>query len=357
MVSVTIERLSKSYERGAPVLADLSLSIAAGEFFFLLGPSGCGKSTLLRLIAGFLTPDAGRIRFGEQDVTTLPAAQRESAMVFQSYALWPHLTVAENVAFGLEVRGVAAAERAERVAAALATVGLGDLAARRIPSLSGGQQQRVALARALVVRPRVLLLDEPLSNLDAKLRLTMRSELRRLCKAAGLTSIYVTHDQKEALSMADRLAVLHQGRLQQVGTPREVYLRPANRFVADFIGESNFLPATILAARDGTVEFECALGRWQSRAAAPGLAVGARATLSLRPESIRLVAAGGAAAGPNRFRARLGEDSYLGELGQHQLLAGDVALKVFELNPPPRPLGVELDCAVAPDDLVLLPGD
>jgi len=239
MVPVSLRQISKTYDGSTQVLSDISLEMEAGAFFFLLGPSGCGKTTLLRMIAGFLEPTSGHVHFGDKEVTRLPAERRDTAMVFQSYALWPHMTVAENVGFGLDVRSVGGSDKDTRVKEALHTVGLSHLADRRIPALSGGQQQRVALARAIVVRPQVLLLDEPLSNLDAKLRVQMRSELRRICKDAGLTAIYVTHDQKEALSMAARIAVLHEGILQQVGTPREVYSHPANRFVADFIGESN----------------------------------------------------------------------------------------------------------------------
>ena len=355
MVSVTLRQISKSYESGRPVLQDISLEIADGEFFFLLGPSGCGKSTLLRLLAGFLTPDQGVISFGGQDMTRVPADRREAGMVFQNYALWPHLTVGENVAFGLEVRKVSADERQRRVAEALATVGLSDFAGRKPTQLSGGQQQRVALARALVIRPRVLLLDEPLSNLDARLRLSMRAELRRLCKSAGLTAIYVTHDQKEALSMADRLAVLHEGRLQQVGTPREVYSRPVNRFVADFIGECNFLPGT-LVSRDanghGTVR--CAVGELASTAIAAHLQPGQKVVVALRPEWLRLSSAAPATSA-NTFTALLHDLTYLGEIGQRQLRAGDCELKAFELNPPDRAPGDLLHCQVAPADVVVLP--
>lgn len=251
MVALSIRQLSKRFGEQT-VLDAIDLRIAAGELFFLLGPSGCGKTTLLRHLAGFLVPDAGAIWFGDQDVTQLPPHRRGTAMMFQSYALWPHLSVAGNIAFGLEERRLSRAEIAARVDEALALVQLGGLGERRIQQLSGGQQQRVALARALVVRPRCLLLDEPLSNLDARLRLEMRVEIRRICKEFGLTAVYVTHDQAEALSMADRLAVMVAGRLAQVGTPREVYRRPLDRRVAAFIGETNLLPARVLARDAGT---------------------------------------------------------------------------------------------------------
>ena len=226
MTKVTISGLCKAYQPEHPILQSLDLTIASGELFFLLGPSGCGKSTLLRILAGLITPDRGTIRFNDTDVTALPPEKRQATMVFQNYALWPHLTVFENVAFGLRVAGADNRTIKREVAAALDLVRLGDCADRRTPSLSGGQQQRVALARALAVNPAVLLLDEPLSNLDARLRDEMRLEIRRITKERGLTAIYVTHDRREALSMADRMAVLEGGRISQMGRPDELYRRP-----------------------------------------------------------------------------------------------------------------------------------
>src|ERR1700761_6805098 len=252
---IVIENLSKRFGEYL-ALDHIELTIKTGELFFLLGPSGCGKTTLLRHIAGFYQPDEGRILFDGKDVTRLPAHQRQTGMVFQNYALWPHLTVQKNVAFGLEERKVPKAEIDHRVAEALAAVRLGDLAGRKIHEMSGGQQQRVALARALVVRPSCLLLDEPLSNLDSKLRLEMRQEIRRICREFQLTSIYVTHDQEEALSIADRIAILNAGKLLQVGSPPEIYRHQRNRFVAEFIGEANFLPGH-LAGRNGLLEVAC----------------------------------------------------------------------------------------------------
>ena len=253
---ISFQNVSKSYG-DLLVVDDLSLEIAAGELFFLLGPSGCGKTTLLRCLAGFLIPESGRIFIGDRDVTNLPPSRRDTGMVFQSYALWPHLTVWENVAFGLEVRKMPKAEKEGRVEEALAIVRMADLGRQKPNQLSGGQQQRVALARALVVQPTCLLLDEPLSNLDAKLRLEMRREIRRICKKAGLTAVYVTHDQKEALSTADRLAVLHNGRIQDRGPPDKVYRRPVNRFVAQFLGETNFFDGQITAMNaDGRAEIQ-----------------------------------------------------------------------------------------------------
>ncbi|HVE16822.1 MAG TPA: ABC transporter ATP-binding protein, partial [Chthoniobacterales bacterium] len=224
MISISIENLVKKF--GANTALDgLTFRIEPGELFFLLGPSGCGKTTLLRNIAGFYIPEGGRILFDNDDVTHLPPHKRNTGMMFQSYALWPHMTVAQNVAFGLVERKVAKSEIDKRVADALESVRMAPYASRKIAQLSGGQQQRVALARALVIRPRALLLDEPLSNLDAKLRLEMRIEIRRVCKEFGLTAIYVTHDQKEALSIADRMAVLDKGKVEQVGRPQDLYLR------------------------------------------------------------------------------------------------------------------------------------
>ena len=229
MVSITVEHLSKSFG-DIQALDDVSLEIAAGEIFFLLGPSGCGKTTLIRTLAGFYKPDAGRVLFDGEDVTAVPPHKRQTAMMFQSYALWPHLSVAKNIAFGLEELKLPNAEIEERVAEMLEMVRLRGLGGRSINALSGGQQQRVALARALAVRPRCLFLDEPLSNLDAKLRLEMREEIRTLCREYGLTAVYVTHDQKEALSVADRMAILEGGCLAQVGTPPEVYRAPHSPF-------------------------------------------------------------------------------------------------------------------------------
>ena len=226
---VSIEHVTFGYGATA-VLDDVSLDVQKGEFFAFLGPSGSGKTTLLRLVAGFGTPNAGRILIGDRDVTQLPPWSRNVGMVFQSYALWPHMTVAKNVAFGLERRNVSRADVARRVEAALDLVGLSAYADRRPAQLSGGQQQRVALARTVVIEPEVLLLDEPLSNLDAKLRVEMRSELRALQRKLGITAIYVTHDQEEANAVADRIAVLDGGRIQQIGTPVELYDHPANRF-------------------------------------------------------------------------------------------------------------------------------
>ena len=251
-MKISVQNLSKSYTRGKLVLKPLELEIASGELFFLLGPSGCGKSTLLRLIAGFLKPDSGRIFFDDRDVTDLPPEKRNAPMVFQNYALWPHLSVFDNVAFGLKAQKVRSSEVRERAMAALETVRMADFADRKTPQLSGGQQQRVALARALAVAPELILLDEPLSNLDAKLRDEMRDELRDICRQRKLTAIYVTHDRREALSMADRMAVLCDGKISQLGKPDELYRKPANRFTAEFLGEVNIIEGKVPSYMFGT---------------------------------------------------------------------------------------------------------
>ena len=247
-MNITIKTLTKSFGSN-PVLKDITLTVNSGEMFFLLGPSGCGKTTLLRSIAGFIEPDAGDISFNGKSIISVPAHLRNTALVFQNYAVWPHLSVFENVAYGLRVSKVANDELTRRVNNALRQVGMETFADRKPATLSGGQLQRTALARAIVVEPDVLLFDEPLSNLDAKLRLEIRAEIKHLHTELKRTSIYVTHDQHEALTMADRIAVMHGGKIQQVGTPREIYERPDNSFVASFIGEINlFDNASPLAA-------------------------------------------------------------------------------------------------------------
>ncbi|MFJ5369362.1 ABC transporter ATP-binding protein, partial [Bosea sp. CER48] len=243
-VSVDIEDVNLSYGTNH-VLKDVNLAIQPGEFFAFLGPSGCGKTTLLRLIAGFNQADTGHVRIGGRDITDLPPWKRDVGMVFQSYALWPHMTVRRNVAFGLEERGVKRAEVERRVEVALGLVGLAHLADRRPSQLSGGQQQRVAVARTVAVEPKVLLLDEPLSNLDAKMRVQVRRELRDMQQRLGLTTIFVTHDQEEANTICDRIAVMNNGVVQQVGTPMELYERPANLFVAGFLGTANILAGQV----------------------------------------------------------------------------------------------------------------
>ena len=367
MIAVTIRDLSKHFGDHL-VLDHINLRIEPGELFFLLGPSGCGKTTLLRHIAGFYYPDSGQILFDEQDVSRVPPHKRGTGMMFQSYALWPHLTVEGNVAFGLEERRTPRAEIHRRVDEALASVGMSAFADRKINQLSGGQQQRVALARALVIRPRCLLLDEPLSNLDAKMRLQMRSEIRRVCKEFGLTAIYVTHDQKEALSIADRLAILDQGHLAQVGTPREIYRQPRTKAVADFIGETNFLDGHALTpgTESGQWRVSTSLGEFTGRKPDESwdLHAGEPVVLSVRPESWRLAADGtGVGSAGNVVHGRIGRRVYLGELAEYdfQPRAGQDegeggVLKVFELNPRflEVPDDAEVTVHVAPDDVIVL---
>ncbi len=253
MAQVTLNQLTKHFD-DTPVVKGISLTVEDGEFFSLLGPSGCGKTTILRMLAGFTFPTSGTIFFDDQDVSHIPPNKRNTGMVFQNYALFPHMTVFENVAFGLRTRKVPRAERADRVAGALKLVGLSGLEARPVPLLSGGQQQRVALARAVVIEPNLLLLDEPLSNLDAKLREETRDQIRDLQKQLGITTIYVTHDQEEALAVSDRIAVMDDGISQQLDTPDVIFRQPANRFVATFMGKMNLWEGT-LADEDGQCLF------------------------------------------------------------------------------------------------------
>ncbi len=348
---------------------DVTLTIEAGELFFLLGPSGCGKTTLLRMIAGFLEPSAGTITFERhdpatggvawtRDMTRVPPNKRNTGMVFQSYALWPHMTVAQNVAFGLSVRKVPAGERDRRVEEALRAVQMEPYAQRKPNQLSGGQQQRVALARALVIRPDVLLLDEPLSNLDAKLRIELRSEIRRVCKESGITGVYVTHDQKEALSMADRIAIVNKGRIVQVGGPTELYRRPRTRFVAEFLGETNFLPASVERRDNGTISVRTGAGPLESTQVSPAVPADAsRVVVSIRPEAFRIL--GPDARERNTLAGRVGSSVYLGETAQLAAeLAGGSNVRVSRLNPGfGEPEGRTITLGVEPDDVVVLPQD
>ena len=341
MPAVRIENLSKRF--GSTVaLSGVNLDIASGEICFLLGPSGCGKTTLLRAVAGFVEPDEGRIFLGEGEITRVPPHRRGAAMMFQSYALWPHLSVERNVAFGLEERKLPKAEIEQRVGEVLDIMRIKPLSARRIHELSGGQQQRVALARALVVQPRCLLLDEPLSNLDSGLRVQMRGEIRRLCKDFGLTAIYVSHDQKEALAIGDQVVVLDGGHVRQSGPPLEVYRQPRSRFVAQFLGETNLLegrPDGPLIATDA--------GPFQT-ASAP--APGAPVLLSIRPEAWRISATPGSV---NSFPGRIVDTVYLGEMARHRfVLEAGRELVVFELNPRPRDPATRLFATVDPADVV-----
>ena len=363
MKEITIQNVTKVFGAGraaTTAVDDVSLRVEPGELFFLLGPSGCGKTTLLRIIAGLTVPTAGRIRLGDRDVTDEPVERRNTALVFQNYALWPHMTVQDNVEFGPKMRGAGRAERRELARHNLARVEMGTLAARKPNQLSGGQQQRVALARALAARPDCLLLDEPLSNLDARLRLHMRQELRDLVKSTGTTAVYVTHDQKEALSMADRIAVMDTGRVAQLGQPEEVYNRPRTRFVADFLGEANFIDGRVVAAKGGRVEVDTPVGRLPAVAADPAPAVGGEVTCCVRPERIALHPAGPPAPEADRaaLPAAVRASVYLGELRQYVCELADGAqwkVSVLAGAHGPLPEGHPITLTLGPDDIAVLP--
>jgi len=324
-VRIRLERLSKRFHhrvQGEVYAArDVSLTVAPGEFVTLLGPSGCGKTTTLRMIAGFETPDAGRVFIGDEDVTALLANRRNLGFVFQNYALFPHLTVFENVAYGLRVQGRAAADITRAVGDVLALVGLQGYDRQFPQQLSGGEQQRVALARAIVIRPRVLLFDEPLSNLDAQLRVRMRGEIRALQQALSITTVYVTHDQEEAMAISDRIAVMSRGSIVQEGSAEVLYAHPASEFVARFIGRVNLVSARVVAVSEGVI-VEVAGQRVKAVAAAPP-AVGDTVRIVLRPESLELIPAGGV--GPaGTIVAR----TFLGEKVEYQVRVGDEMLQV-----------------------------
>jgi putative spermidine/putrescine transport system ATP-binding protein len=314
---ILLEKVAKRYD-SLSVVSEMSLEINDGEFVALLGPSGCGKTTTLRMIAGFVEASEGRIFFGDRDVTNLPANKRNTGMVFQGFALFPHMTVAQNVAYGLEMRKIPKSEIKRRVSDALALVQLDRFAERMPRQLSGGQQQRVALARALVINPHVLLLDEPLSALDAKLRHEVRIQIRQLQQSLGLTTVFVTHDQEEALSLADRLVVMNAGKIEQIGTPSDLYERPATPFVADFIGKTNFFSGT-LTRGVFTTDFGLSLN-------VPPAATTA-SLLGVRPEKIVILEReGGAVAGAgnvNRISGTIELISYLGPSTEYQVRIAD----------------------------------
>jgi iron(III) transport system ATP-binding protein len=331
MAAITIRGLAKSYVGGAGIAAvsDLSLDIADNQFVTLLGPSGCGKTTTLRLIAGFMAPDAGTIyadgRLVSSPGQVVPPEERGMGMVFQNYAVWPHKTVFENVVFGLKLRGVSASEARGRVQATLDLVNLTGYEDRLPSELSGGQQQRVALARSLVVEPKILLLDEPLSNLDAKLRERMRGELKQLQRRTGITFVYVTHDQAEALALSDRIAVMHAGQLMQFGTPQEVYGRPANRVVADFMGLVNLLPATVAGAEGHRLTLRIGAGWTIEVESLAAVRPGTSVEVAIRPENVRLAAPDE----QSRNVAKIADATFLGSLMEyHVTLEDGTALRV-----------------------------
>ena len=367
MASITIRGLGKSYSRGAPVIRGLDLHVAQGEFVSLLGPSGCGKTTTLRCVAGLEQPDAGEVLIDDRVVATaresLAPAKRHVGMVFQSYALWPHLSVAQNVEYPLRTRKVPRSDRRRQVDDALASVGLTALRERPATLLSGGQQQRVALARAIVGSPSVLLFDEPLSNLDAQLRANLRQEVRRVHDRAGLASLFVTHDQVEATELSDRVLVMRAGRVEQVGTPRELYRDPQTRFVAEFLGYENFLPGVVSARSHDTVTVQIAAGPLVCASRRP-VEVGDRAVLTIRSQDVVLHRERPEGR-PNVAAATLTSFVFSGDDVRYECEIAGIPLRAvshdgrsaasLELRPGPQHQEVHLE--LPPDRLVLLPDE
>jgi len=345
-----LEQLTRRF--GETVAVDaLSLEVAEGEFLTLLGPSGCGKTTTLRMIAGFEHPTSGRVTIAGRDVTALKPQKRDVGMVFQNYALFPHLNVWDNVEFGLRSRGVSRAEAKPKVERALALVEMDGYGERKVQALSGGQQQRVALARALAPEPPLLLLDEPLSNLDAALRERTRAELRALLKRLGMTAVFVTHDQEEAFALSDRIAVLNRGHLQQLGTPEELYARPANAFVAGFLGRANFIPARVESADGGTLLCRMDTGPVWRATATDGVAPapGAYVRLMARPESLRIVGNGEA----DGLRGRVLDRRFAGSLSYYTVgLEGGLEVLV-QAGPTDAAAGQDVRIVPAPGALPL----
>lgn len=350
MTAIALDGISKWL--GTTLAVDgVTLRIEDGELFFLLGPSGSGKSTLLGVIAGLEPPSSGRVRFDARDVTALPTERRNAVLCFQSYALWPHKSVRENVGFGPKMAGLSREAIERRVGEMLALVRMTEYAERKPSQLSGGQQQRVALARALAANPACLLLDEPLSNLDAKLRHEMRIEIRRICKSTGVTTIYVTHDQKEALATADRIAVMNQGKVMQIGTPRELYDRPKSAFIAEFIGHTNLIPARILSRGADVVRVGTALGQLEASATDLPATLPELVAVSIRPDRLRI--ARGGAGFANRFRAEALDSQFLGESSEHHLRAEGQALRLLA-SPALDELPREVELEVEPRDVIVL---
>jgi putative spermidine/putrescine transport system ATP-binding protein len=348
-VALSIEGCGKTFADGTRALESVTLHVACGETLVLLGPSGCGKTTLLRIIAGLETPDeGGRLLFNATDVTRVPIEKRNVGMVFQSYALFPNMNVSDNIGYGLKIRGVAEKERKARIAELVALTGIGGLEHRRVDQLSGGQRQRVALARAVAARPSVLLLDEPLTALDAALRERLRGELNRLLRTLGITAIYVTHDQAEAMALGDRIVVMRKGAIAQIGTPREIYFAPANRFVAEFVGAANIVEA----ACDGAA---LALPGGKLPLAKDAINGHANGTVfaMIRPESIRVIAADGAA-----LAGRVDSVSFVGD--RQRASIGGVAAKAITVDVPNSvaiKAGDRVGLAIDPAAIRLLPGD
>jgi iron(III) transport system ATP-binding protein len=353
-----LDHLSKSFPAptrgtGGEVTAvnDVSLRIDKGEFVTLLGPSGCGKTTTLRLIAGFEMPTQGHISLDGRSLDSVPPNRRDMAMVFQSYALFPHLSVFENIAYGLRLKKLTTADMRRQIAEALRLTALTGLEQRAPNQLSGGQQQRVALARALVMAPKVLLFDEPLSNLDAKLREQMRAEIRRIQQTLGITSVYVTHDQAEAMTLSDRIVVMHQGRIVQIGTASEIYRQPASTFVADFIGRANFLPAHVVGTSpEGDLDLEV-LGRVLRlpRPQSPPRP-GDRVTLLARPEAVLVGRCG------DGYPGRVRRTAYLGPVVEYDIDVAEMVLVATQYDPREvYPVGTEVRVQLATEALYLLP--
>jgi spermidine/putrescine transport system ATP-binding protein len=352
-VSADIQLDAVTVRFGAFTAVDgLSLRIGAGEFFSFLGPSGCGKTTVLRTVSGFMEPTEGVVRIGGRDMRGVGPNQRPTALIFQSLALFPLMTVAENVGYGLRVRGVSRRERRATVERLLSLVALDDQGGKRIEALSGGQKQRVAIARALAVQPQVLLLDEPLSALDLKLRQHMRNELRAIQKRTGLTFIYITHDQGEALTMSDRVAVMRRGRVEQVADARTIYDHPATAFVASFVGETNALPGTIVQAADGEAAVRTALGVMRGRNP-QHLPLGAAAALFVRPEALRADASD-----DNACEAEVERVAFEGNLTHVTYRApGETMLTATIARALPPAPGARLSLAFAARDAVVLPAE
>ena len=356
--SVRLEGVGKRF--GATwAVRGVCLTIGAGEFYTFLGPSGCGKTTLLRMIAGFAQPDEGTVYLDDQPVNHVPPWRRDLGMVFQSYALWPHMTVVENVAFGLRERKVGRDEIAARVTEALRMVNLEGLGDRRPSQLSGGQQQRVALARTLVIRPRVLLLDEPLSNLDARLRAQMRIELLKLQRDLGITTVYVTHDQEEALTLSTRIAVLTGGAVMQEGTPREIYEAPRTRFVAEFVGSANLLAGRWETAPAGEASVRLEIGPTVRVARNPGAPPGDSVFLAVRPEALDVVASEEPGDLRNRLEGTVVASAFQGATIQYEVDARGVLLRAAVPNPRGRRLfqrGEIVGLAFASEDAEIVGG-
>ena len=351
---VRLDHISKIYQdpktgKDFYAVKDTSLTIQPGSFVTLLGPSGCGKTTTLRMIAGFESPDEGEIYLGDEAINALTPNKRDTAMVFQSYALLPHYNVFDNVAYGLKLRKVPKDEIKRRVMAILDLVELTGMEGRMTNQLSGGQQQRVALARALVIEPSVLLVDEPLSNLDAKLRVSMRTEIRRIQQRVGITAIYVTHDQSEAMALSDQIIVMKNGVVEQMGTPQEIYYHPKNEFVADFIGEANFLRGTMIGRENGHAVIRVE-GHDMPVADRPDMEPGREYTIVLRPEAAHLSDEGG-------VPCRVSLSCFMGSYQNYHVQLGDIRIALTEYNPQNKRIynvGEECRLVFEPDEVHVL---